>query len=344
MKVALWASEMPAGMRGLGVPALRQTSNGKEKRVDTNFFQIQELLQERAQIKAHLSLIPYDGSVEIKEHEGKKYIYTRKRVLGKNTSTYIDVYSDATFAAVSSLLQQAKQYKKKIRQIDKELAALGYCERELSPRVLLNIDFARANMKANIYDQAILEGIATTFSDTETIIDNGKVSGMRASDVQKIINLKHAWEFIMDEDVVASDMGYSVLCRIAGLVNEGFYAYGGKMRGVPVAIGGTSYVPPLPMEFVVKETIEAILAKDAPPVDIAIELCLYCMKAQLFNDGNKRTAVIFANYYLISKGAGLLVIPESKVSEFKGLLIAYYEDKDTGEIAQFMKRDCYKAF
>lgn len=38
-------------------------------------------------------------------------------------------------------------------------------------------------MKANIYDQAILEGVATTFPQTETIIENGKVSGMRASDV-----------------------------------------------------------------------------------------------------------------------------------------------------------------
>lgn len=40
-------------------------------------------------------------------------------------------------------------------------------------------------MKSNIYDQAILEGIATTFPDTETIIENGKVTGMTATDVQK---------------------------------------------------------------------------------------------------------------------------------------------------------------
>lgn len=312
--------------------------------MDITFVKIQELLQDRAEAKARLSLIPYEGSIDIKERDGKRYIYLRKRVLGKNTSTYVDVYSDTLFAAISSLLQEAKQLTKRIRGIDKELAVLGYSARELSPRVLLNIDFARANMKANIYDQAILEGIATTFPDTETIIDNGKVSGMRASDVQKILNLKHAWEFIMNEDVAASATSYSVLCHIAGLVNEGFYTYGGRIRGVPVAIGGTSYIPPLPIEVDVKERIGEILAMDAPAVDIAVALCLYCMKAQIFNDGNKRSAVLFANHYLISNGGGLLVIPESRVPEFKQLLIAYYEDRDTGRITEFMKNTCYRDF
>ena len=87
-----------------------------------------------------------------------------------------------------------------------------------------------------------------------------------------------------------------------------------------------------------------LLTKNAEMVDIAIELCLYCMKTQIFNDGNKRVSVIFANHFLISKGAGLLVIPEKKVPEFKKLLVAYYEDRDNGEILEFMKKDCWKNF
>ncbi|MCH3919928.1 MAG: hypothetical protein LKE39_05555 [Sphaerochaeta sp.] len=57
-----------------------------------------------------------------------------------------------------------------------------------------NLDFARANVKTLIYDQAVLEGVATTFPQTETILENGKVSGVTPTDVQKIINLKHAWD------------------------------------------------------------------------------------------------------------------------------------------------------
>ena len=312
--------------------------------MNNQYFEIQMLLEQKAEINARLNLIPYDGSIEIKEREGKKYIYIRKRILARNTSTYVGLYSDELFLSISKLLKDRKEYKKKIRIINNELAKLGYTEHELSSRVLLNIDFARVNMKSNIYDQAILEGISTTFSDTETIIENGKVSGMAATDVQKILNLKHAWEFIMDKDVVASKSSYSILCCIAGLVNEGFYTYGGRIRCVPVTIGGTSYTPPLPIENDIKEKIEKILNKNDESVNIAIELCLYCMKTQIFNDGNKRASVIFANHFLISKGEGLLVIPENKVPEFKKMLIAYYEDRDNGELLEFMKKYCWKNF
>ena len=66
------------------------------------------------------------------------------------------------------------------------------------------------------------------------------------------------------------------------------------------------------------------------------------MKTQVFNDGNKRAAVIFANHYLIGQAAGLLVIPEKDVPEFKRLLVAYYEGRDNGRIAAFMKEKCWR--
>jgi hypothetical protein len=35
-----------------------------------------------AEITARLNLIPYDGSIEIKDRDGQKNIYIRKRVIG----------------------------------------------------------------------------------------------------------------------------------------------------------------------------------------------------------------------------------------------------------------------
>ncbi|MGN0638242.1 MAG: Fic family protein [Huintestinicola sp.] len=312
--------------------------------MENNYTVIEDLLTRKADLQARLNLLPYDGTPEIKELSGKKYIYIRKRVASRLTSEYADVYSDELYQLLLRNAREARELKKQIRRVEKELASLGYLETELPERVILNIDFARANMKANIYDQAVLEGVATTFPQTEDIIDNGKVYGMTASDVQKILNLKHAWEFIMDKDVISYPTDYSILCHIAQLVNEGFYTYGGRIRGVPVTIGGTSYIPPLPIEQVVKESLTDILSSEKEPVDTAIDLCLYCMKTQIFNDGNKRAAVIFANHYLISKGGGLLVIPESCVPEFKRLLVTYYEDRDDGSIYTFMKSSCWKTF
>lgn len=312
--------------------------------MENTYSKIQELLHQKADFQARLNLIPYDGNPEIKDRDGQKYLYIRKRVGSRLTSTYVDNYSDELYQLLLRNAREAKDLRKQIRKVEKELAALGYEETELSARVMLNLDFARANMKANIYDQAVLEGVATTFPQTEDIIENGIVTGMTATDVQKILNLKHAWEFILDKDVLSYGTDYYILCHIAKLVNEGFYSDGGRIRGVPVTIGGTSYIPPLPIETIVKESIEAILNEQADDVDIAIKLCLYCMKTQIFNDGNKRASVIFANHYMITKGQGLIVIPESHVPEFKRLLVAYYEDRDHGEITEFMRSKCWRTF
>ena len=167
---------------------------------------------------------------------------------------------------------------------------------------------------------------------------------MTANDIQKILNLKHAWEFILDNDVIQAKSDYYLLCHIAKLVNEGFFANGGKIRGVPVAIGGSTYKPPIPVESIVKDKISDILSSKELPIDIAIKLCMYSMKTQVFIDGNKRASVIFANHYLIAHGQGFLVIPEEHVSEFKKKLVAYYEGEDINVISNFLKEKCWKTF
>ncbi len=306
------------------------------------YNEIQELLRSRADLNARLNLMPYDGTPEIKERGNEKYLYVRKRVAGKQTSTYVGAYTEELYNLLLRNAREAREIRKELRSIDKQLANAGYSEDELSSDVINNIAFARANMKMNVYDQAVLEGVATSFPQTEEIIDNGKISGVTATDVQKILNLKHAWEFILDRDVIASRSDYYMLSHIARVVNEGFFAEGGRIRGVPVTIGGSSYVPPLPNELDIKEKIREIIEESDEVINTAIKLCLYCMKTQIFLDGNKRASVIFANHYLISHGGGFLVIPEKEVPEFKRLLVKYYEGEDITVIADFMKKYCWK--
>ena len=307
-----------------------------------NTIKINVLLRQKADLTARLNLLPYEGTIEIKENKSGKYLYMRRREAGKIKSTYVGIFNDDLYAALLRYSKEARELRRLLRKTEKELALLGYEDGELSREVLLNLDFARANMKSNIYEQAVLEGVATTFPQTETIIDGGIINGVSARDVQKILNLKHAWEFILDKDVLRSKSDFYVLSHIARLVNEGFYSEGGNLRAVPVKIGGSSYVPPLPIEADVKEDIESITRSSESAEDIAISICLYCMKSQLFNDGNKRAAVIFSNHFLISHGGGLLVIPEHRVPDFKNLLVRYYEGRDNGEIQEFLKKECIR--
>ena len=310
----------------------------------SNIEEIQKLLNEKADVQAKISVSTFDGSIDVKTVNNQKYIYVRKREAGKYKSTYVDKYSEELYAMAVNQSMQIRAAKKQLRKIEKELAELGYEENELSSRVRLNIDFARANVKSLIYDQAVLEGVSTTFPQTETILENGIVNGVKASDVQKILNLKHSWEFIVDPDVVASACNFYLLSHIARLVNEGFYENGGYVRSIPVTIGGSSYVPPIPNEIDVKENIDRIIQSKLGDIDKAIELTLYCMKTQIFIDGNKRASIIFANHFMIKNGLGLLVVPENIVPEFKTLLIEYYEGRDETTIKQFLKEKCWRQF
>ena len=303
---------------------------------------IQSLIKLKSDLQSRLNLLPYDGTPEIKEISNKKYLYVRKRVLNKVTSTYVGLYSDELYNILIKNNKEAKDLKKQIRQIEKELLILGYEEGNLSKEVLLNIDFARINLKVNIYNQAVLEGVDKTFPQTEEIIDNGIVSNMNTSDIQKIINLKHAWEFILDKDVLGSETNLDILTYIAKIVNDNLIINGGMLRQLPVTIGGTNYIPPIPNEEDVKENIYNIINSNKSLLDKAIELCLYLMRTQVFLDGNKRVSVLFANYYLIKNAGGLLVIPYKDVSLFKKLLVKFYETYDIKDIKNFMLDKCYK--
>ena len=82
------------------------------------------------------------------------------------------------------------------------------------------MDFARKHLSDNIYKQAVLEGITTTYADTENIIEGGKVSNMTANDIMKVINLKNAWEFILNQADITSPTNFSLLCEINKLIEE----------------------------------------------------------------------------------------------------------------------------
>ena len=309
--------------------------------MENNFLNIQKLLNDKAQLTAKLNLIPYDGTVEIKEVSSKKYLYIRKRINNKVTSNYVGIYSDELYSFLLRQVQDAKAIKKQIKLLDKELLKLDYIQEDIPKNIAINLEFTRANMKSIIYDQAILEGVSTTFPDTELILENGKVNNMSSSDVLKIINLKHAWEFILDKNVILCPTSYYISQYVAKIINEGFYYDGGQIRQVPVRIGGTSYIPRIPSESDVKSDIDNIIQSDIDVIDKAIMIALYIMKKQIFIDGNKRTAIILANHYLISQGKGLLVVPYNKVDKFKELLIKYYEDDKIDIIRDFMKQECY---
>lgn len=305
-----------------------------------NQIKILDLLNQKQTKNVELMSLVY-GSIEIREANNKKYIYTHNKEDGIQTTKYIGEYSDELYNLILNNNIKAKNLKKEIRKIDKELRELNYLDTDLPQAVANNIDFAKKHLADTIYKQAVLEGVSTTLSDIENIIEGGKVNNMSADDILKIINLKHAWEFILNKNVILDETNYPILCMINKLIEEGFYYNAGMLRTTPVHIGGTSWKPEIPVEADVKDDIKNITSSTKTEIDIAISLLLYVVRKQLFIDGNKRTSIIFANHYLISKGKGLIVIPINKVEKYKKILIEFYETNNSDEIFNFIKNECY---
>lgn len=305
-------------------------------------MEIAKLLEEKHIIEARLEKLIY-GSIEVREQNNKKLIYVHYREDGMPRSKYVGEYTVDLYNVLLENNNTARAYKKRLREIKKELAKENIVlEGELNDDVALNIDLARRNLVDSIYKQAMLEGVATTYSDTETLVNGGRVNNMTAEDVQKVINLKHAWEFILSPGVIQYPSNYAIVSQINAIVEEGLSFNAGRIRNVPVTIGGSTYIPPLPFEDQVREDIRNISESNLSPLDKAIEALLYVKKKQLFLDGNKRTAVIFANHILIKHAAGLIVIPVELVDEYKKLLIHFYETDEKETIVTFLKNKCYR--
>ena len=302
---------------------------------------INELLLEKKQIVGQLNSMVY-GSVELREKDNKQYIYVHFRQEGVLVTKYVGEYSDVLYNLVRHNTDLAKNLKKRLKEINKELKSLNYIDTQnIDEKVAINIDLARRYLVDSVFKQAMLEGVATTYSDTETIINGGKVNDMTPADISKVINLKRAWEFIMSIDLANYPTNYAVLCQINKIVEDGFSLTAGRIRSVPVQIHGSKYLPPIPFEDQVKKDIDDIL-NNLDGIDLAVNLVLYVMKKQLFLDGNKRTAILFANHYLISHALGLIVVPAEKVGEYKKVLVDYYEDETKkDQIASFLKENCW---
>lgn len=278
------------------------------------------------------------GSIEVRDN---KYIYVHYSIDGIRRTKFVGNYSEELYTQIEINNSYAKILKDGIKEYNKKLKNLDYIKIELTEEVKRNIDYAKINLSKSIYNQAILEGVSTTLPSTENIIEGLEVSAMTPLDILKVINLKHAWEFILNENVITMNSDFSILCEINRLVEEGIHYTSGKIRNIPVRITGTRWTPDIPNEIDIKENINKILNSTSNDLDKAIELLLYVVKAQMFIDGNKRTSLIYANHYLISKGLGLLIVPSELSNKYKELLINYYENNDD-KIKEFLKKECYE--
>ena len=202
----------------------------------------------------------------------------------------------------------------------------------------LSVALAKRNVIDSIWKSARLEGLDITFPQTDCICEGYAPEGTSIQSILVINNLKHAWQFIFD--TLDYEFDYPYLSQLNQLVSQGITHRAGVIRSADVQIGGTTWKPKIPHLENVKEDLQNILTSQNSITERAIDLMLYCMRSHIFLDGNKRTAMLAANQYLIQNGKGTIAIPEALLQEFKVHLITFYETNDSSAIKQFIWEKC----
>lgn len=200
-----------------------------------------------------------------------------------------------------------------------------------------NIFFAKRKLVDNVYRSAKLEGIAVTFAQTEDIFNNVNVANLRPDEIIAVLNLKNAWQFILD--TIEEEITVTYIKRIHEEVASGIIRPAGEFRDRGVGISGTNWRPKLPSEVNYEEELEQI-KQIKNPFEYALELFLWIQKSQMFIDGNKRTANLVANHELIKNGLGVISIPPELTGIYKQKLVDFYETNKTEEMKKFLYENC----
>lgn len=207
-----------------------------------------------------------------------------------------------------------------------------------------NIFLAKKLLVQSIYDSAKLEGCNVTFPQTETILNGVSVAGLKMSDVEKILNLRDAWEYLFR--TIEESITLEYWNKINSFVARNESLDWGVLRYGEVGISGTSYRPTLPIQEDIINKINTIIYSHKTDTysytERSIDLFLYGCKAQNYWDGNKRTSIIIANKFLIQKGAGILSIPEDDLEQFGVLLSNYYETDERARIKNYLYENAIK--
>lgn len=197
-----------------------------------------------------------------------------------------------------------------------------------------NIFWAKRNVVDSIWKEANIEGIGVTFPETKEIFEGRVVAGLSVDETIAINNLKHAWHFVFENITAPVDLAF--VRQVNHLVGQGIIADPGNLRNFDVSIGGTSWKPELPDYDKATNMIRTLYASKESGELKALRMFASLCRAQLFSDGNKRTAQIICNKIMIENGAGIMAIPVEAKQKFEELLIGYYETNDPDAMLAFL--------
>ena len=202
------------------------------------------------------------------------------------------------------------------------MAALppGTYARMVLDRLLIDLSWNSSRLEGNTY--SLLE--------TDHLLDQGREPDEeRRVEAQMILNHKGAIEFLV-EDPPALGYDRYTFCNLHAILTEGLLKNPkaeGRLREIPVGIGGSVYHPSN-VPALLADCFDHILATAAAvddPFERSVYLMVHLPYLQGFEDGNKRLSRLAANLPLVQRNLAPLSFVGVSARAYADALLAVYE-------------------
>ena len=196
----------------------------------------------------------------------------------------------------------------------------GTYARQILDRLLIDLAWNSSRLEGNTY--SLLE--------TDHLLALGRLGDIdRVREAQMILNHKAAIEFLVESPMKLGYNNYT-LFNLHAILTEGLLtnpSSEGRLRTIPVGIGGTVYHP-VNTPAVIEECFGIILQKVAM-IEEPLEQCFFLMVhlpyLQPFDDGNKRSSRLIANLPLIQNNLSPLSFIGLPTRDYVDGILAVYE-------------------
>lgn len=196
----------------------------------------------------------------------------------------------------------------------------------------------KKNWDESIYIGMKMENRDVTFPETKAILDGINVPNVNINDIEAILNMRDAYRYL--KDTLDYDLSLEYILKINSFVSRNESLSWGMLRTGNVGISGTDYKPIVPKEEDVRNNLLHMLNKNCSKTELALNLFSYLTRAQLFWDGNKRTALIIANKIMLQHGLGFISIKDSNILTFNKELLYYYDTGNKEKLLDFLYNNC----
>ena len=203
-----------------------------------------------------------------------------------------------------------------------------------------------------IYNATKLEGSTITYAQTIDLIERNKIDGegISAKDLIDLINLKRSWQYFIEilfDD--SEQINLLLMKRFHIKLMSGSLTIDseevGELRKKPVAITGSYWLPEIPEnDKLIEDELAEIIANFGCSIEKALEIYIWGMRRQVFQDGNKRTSNFLANFELMRNRIGFVSVPEDRITDFRLQVIYFYETGDGAPLKEFLLKSAVHIF